>query len=42
MPISLWQYAEQTACHLVSNVDLNADGPGFVTAQFCFHLDSRP
>lgn len=42
VPTKLWQYAEQTACNLVSNVDLNVGGPGFATANFCFHLSRRP
>jgi hypothetical protein len=42
VPTKLWQYAEQGACNLVANVDLNVGGPGFVTANFCFHLSRRP
>jgi hypothetical protein len=42
VPTRLWQYGEQGACQLSSNVDLDADGPGFVTARFCFHVSSRP
>ena len=42
VPTKLWQYAEQGACNLVANVDLNVGGPGFATANFCFHLSRRP
>ena len=42
VPTRLWQYGEQGTCQLSSNVDLDADGPGFVTARFCFHVSSRP
>ena len=42
VPTKLWQYAEQGACNLSSNVDLNVDGPGFVMAHFCFRVSSRP
>ena len=42
VPTRLWQYAEQGACNLSSNVDLDVGGPGFVTARFCFQISSRP
>jgi hypothetical protein len=42
VPTKLWQYAEQDACHLSSNVDLDVSGPGFAMARFCFHVSSRP
>jgi hypothetical protein len=42
VPTKLWQYAEQEACHLSSNVDLDVSGPGFAMARFCFHVSSRP
>jgi hypothetical protein len=42
VPTKLWQYGEQGACHLSSNVDLDWGAPGFETARFCFHVTSRP
>jgi hypothetical protein len=42
VPTKLWQYAEQGACQLSSNVDLDLGAPGFATAHFCFHVSSRP
>lgn len=42
VPTRLWQYGEQGACSYSSNVDLDLSGPGFVTANYCFHVQSRP
>ena len=42
VPTKLWQYGEQNACHLSSNVDLDVDGPGFMMTRFCLHVSSRP
>ena len=42
VPTKLWQYGEQNACDLSSNVDLDVGAPGFAMASFCFHVSSRP
>ena len=42
VPTQLWQYGEQGACSYSANVDLDLSGPGFVTANYCFHVHSRP
>ena len=42
VPTELWQYGEQGACSYSANVDLDLSGPGFVTANYCFHVHSRP
>ena len=41
-PTRLWQYGEQGACHYEANVDLDVGAPGFVTADYCFYVKSRP
>jgi len=42
VPTKLWQYGEQNACQLSSNVDLDVDGPGFMMTRFCMHVSARP
>ena len=42
VPTRLWQFGEQDACNFSANVDLNADAPGFVTADYCFRVASKP
>jgi hypothetical protein len=42
VPTRLWQYGEQGACSYSANVDLDLSGPGFVMANYCFHVQSRP
>ena len=42
VPTKLWQFAEQVACNLSANVDINVGAPGFGTADFCFRLSRRP
>lgn len=38
----LWQYGEQGACNYSANVDLDVGAPGFLAADYCFYLSSRP
>jgi hypothetical protein len=38
----LWQYAEQGACGLSANVDLDVGAPGFYTPDYCFNLAANP
>jgi hypothetical protein len=42
VPTRLWQFGEQGACNYSANVDLDLGGPGFVTAHYCFYVQSRP
>jgi|SRR5215469_3186922 len=42
VPTKVWQYAEQGACGLSANVDLDMGAPNFNTANYCFYLSSRP
>jgi hypothetical protein len=42
VPTRLWQFGEQGACHLSSNVDLDLSAPNFSYADHCFFLKSRP
>jgi hypothetical protein len=42
VPTKLWQYAEQMACGLSANVDLDEGAPGFNNADYCFYLAADP
>jgi hypothetical protein len=42
VPTKLWQYGEQGACNYSANVDVDIGAPGFLTADYCFHVHSRP
>ena len=42
VPTKVWQYAEQGACGLSANVDLDVGAPGFNTADYCFYLSANP
>jgi hypothetical protein len=42
VPTRLWQYGEQGACNYRANVDLDVGAPGFVMADYCLQVKSRP
>jgi hypothetical protein len=41
-PTRLWQYAEQGACGLSANVDLDVGAPGHNQLEYCFDVVSNP